>query len=156
MDAIERVRREIALAREHLNDDPRFSSNAVRIENRVVLAETLSEIFRRHSTAHWLDEFENAGVPAGPVLSVTEMHADPQALAREMIVATDHPVAGNVKTIGHPVKFSETPGGVTRAAPLMGQHTAEVLRELGYSEEEISSMAKSGTIMLSDEPAPGR
>ena len=136
-----------------LNDDPRFSSNAMRIENRVVLAETLSLVFLKHSTAHWLEAFEKAGVPAGPVLSITEMHADPQALAREMIVLTDHPVAGQVKTIGHPVKFSETPGGVKRPAPLMGQHTAEVLREIGYSESEIVAMAAAGVIKLADSPA---
>ena len=135
-----------------LNDDPRFSSNAMRIENRIVLAETLSLVFLKHSTAHWLEAFEKAGVPAGPVLSITEMHADPQALAREMIVSTDHPVAGQVKTIGHPVKFSETPGGVKRPAPLMGQHTAEVLREIGYSESEIVAMAAAGVIKLADSP----
>lgn len=137
---------------EELNDDPRFSSNAMRIENRVVLAETLSLVFLKHSTAHWLEAFEKAGVPAGPVLSITEMHADPQALARDMIVSTDHPVAGQVKTIGHPVKFSETPGGVKRPAPLMGQHTAEVLREIGYSESEIVAMAAAGVIKLADSP----
>jgi crotonobetainyl-CoA:carnitine CoA-transferase CaiB-like acyl-CoA transferase len=138
---------------EELNDDPRFSSNAMRIENRVVLAETLSLVFLKHSTAHWLEAFEKAGVPAGPVLSITDMHADPQALARDMIVSTDHPVAGQVKTIGHPVKFSETPGGVKRPAPLMGQHTAEVLREIGYSESEIVAMAAAGVIKLADSPA---
>ena len=138
---------------EELNDDPRFSSNAMRIENRVVLAETLSLVFLKHSTAHWLEAFEKAGVPAGPVLSITEMHADPQALARDMIVSTDHPVAGQVKTIGHPVKFSETPGGVKRPAPLMGQHTAEVLREIGYSESQIVAMAAAGVIKLADSPA---
>lgn len=137
---------------EELNDDPRFSSNAMRIENRVVLAETLSLVFLKHSTAHWLEAFEKAGVPAGPVLSITEMHADPQALARDMIVSTDHPVAGQVKTIGHPVKFSETPGGVKRPAPLMGQHTAEVLREIGYSESQIVAMAAAGVIKLADSP----
>jgi len=136
-----------------LNDDPRFSSNAMRIENRIVLAETLSLVFLKHSTAHWLEAFEKAGVPAGPVLSITEMHADPQALARDMIVSTDHPVAGQVKTIGHPVKFSETPGGVKRPAPLMGQHTAEVLREIGYSESQIVAMAAAGVIKLADSPA---
>ena len=136
-----------------LNDEPRFSSNAMRIENRIVLAETLSLVFLKHSTAHWLEAFEKAGVPAGPVLSITEMHADPQALARDMIVSTDHPVAGQVKTIGHPVKFSETPGGVKRPAPLMGQHTAEVLREIGYSESQIVAMAAAGVIKLADSPA---
>jgi len=138
---------------QELNDDPRFSSNAMRIENRVVLAETLSLVFLKHSTAHWLDAFEKAGVPAGPVLSITEMHADPQALARDMIVSTDHPIAGQVKTIGHPVKFSETPGGVKRPAPLMGQHTAEVLSEIGYSESEMALMAAAGVIKLADSPA---
>lgn len=138
---------------QELNDDPRFSSNAMRIENRVVLAETLSLVFLKHSTAHWLDAFEKAGVPAGPVMSITEMHADPQALARDMIVSTDHPIAGQVKTIGHPVKFSETPGGVKRPAPLMGQHTAEVLSEIGYSESEIALMAAAGVIKLANSPA---
>ncbi|MCH9808171.1 MAG: CoA transferase [Alphaproteobacteria bacterium] len=131
----------------YLNNDPRFESNAQRIQNRIVLAEILNEIFRTKPTRVWLDAFEEAGVPAGPVLSITEMHADPQAIHREMIVSTNHPVAGEVKTLGLPVKFSETPGGVRRPAPLKGQHTIEVLREIGYSGTEIDELVDSGAAM---------
>jgi crotonobetainyl-CoA:carnitine CoA-transferase CaiB-like acyl-CoA transferase len=76
------------------------------------------------------------------------MHADPQTLAREMIVETTHPTAGPVKAIGLPIKFSETPGGVQRPAPTFGQHTREVLRESGYSDAEIDRLAEQGAIQL--------
>lgn len=133
-----------------LNDDPRFSSNADRIQNRVALADVLNGILRRKTTSEWLAIFEDGGLPAGPVLSITEMHADPQALSRAMIVSTQHPVAGDVNTLGLPVKFSETPGGVTRPAPLMGQHTREILREAGYAEEEIRAMIEKGAAIAAD------
>ncbi len=74
-----------------------------------------------------INNSHQAGVPAGPVLSVGEMHADPQAKAREMVLHTQHPVAGEVTTIGLPVKFSATPGGVRAPAPLYGQYTRAVL-----------------------------
>jgi crotonobetainyl-CoA:carnitine CoA-transferase CaiB-like acyl-CoA transferase len=76
------------------------------------------------------------------------MHADPQALAREMIVETEHPTAGNVKAIGLPIKFSDTPGGVRRAAPLFGEDTREVLRGLGFSDAEIDQLAAEDAILL--------
>ena len=129
---------------EHLNEDPRFSSNAVRIQNREELAEVLNGMIRKRSTQEWLADFEKAGMPAGPVLSVTEMHEDPQALARDMIVETEHPIAGRVKTIGLPVKFSETPGGVHRPAPRLGEHTREVLGELGYTVGQIDELLEAG------------
>ncbi|MEO1542889.1 MAG: CoA transferase [Pseudomonadota bacterium] len=135
---------------EHLNEDPRFSSNAGRIQNRVVLADVLADDFKKKTTADWLAAFEAVGVPAGPVLSVTEMHRDPQTLARDMIVETTHPVVGDVKTIGLPVKFSKTPGGVTRAAPVMGQHTREVLAEVGYSPTQIDAMITSGEAIAAE------
>jgi len=71
------------------------------------------------------------GMPAGPVLSIQDMLADPQTRARDMVVATDHPTLGRVETLGAPVKLSATPASVTRAAPTLGQHTDEILRELG-------------------------
>jgi len=133
-----------------LNYEPRFSSNAVRIQNREALAEILNDIVRHKTTAEWLKIFEDGGVPAGPVLTITEMHADRQAIDREMIVSTKHPVAGEVKTIGHPVKYSKTPGGVQKPAPLLGQHTREVLREAGYSGEQIEAMIASGAAIAAD------
>jgi crotonobetainyl-CoA:carnitine CoA-transferase CaiB-like acyl-CoA transferase len=127
-----------------LKDDPRFTSNDKRMTNREILAATLSEVFRGKTTADWLVIMEAGGLPAGPVLSVTEMHQDAQALAREMIVETDHPVAGPVEAIGLPVKFHGTPGGVARPAPLLGQHTREVLAEAGYNEDQIRDMLATG------------
>lgn len=131
---------------EELNDDPRFCTNACRIRNLSALETILNERFRERTTEAWLTAFEEAGMPAGPVLSITEMHQDPQALAREMIVSTHHPVAGEVKTIGLPVKFSKTPGAVRRCAPLKGEHTVEVLREIGFDDTEIQKFLNDGAI----------
>jgi crotonobetainyl-CoA:carnitine CoA-transferase CaiB-like acyl-CoA transferase len=82
------------------------------------------------------------------VLDIAQMHADPQALAREMIVETTHPTAGPVKAIGLPIKFSETPGAVTRPAPVFGQHSREVLREIGNSDAEIDRLGEQGAIQM--------
>lgn len=77
--------------------------------------------------AHWLSELEKVGIPCGPVLNYDEVFTDPHILARDMYVATDHPRAGEFRTLGVPVKLSHTPGAVRRAAPTLGQHTDEVL-----------------------------
>ncbi len=109
-----------------LRDDPRFVNNGERMRNLSALVEALTPIFKRRSVAEWQRRLEEAGVPAGPVLDIAQMHSDPQALAREMIVQTAHPVAGPVKAIGLPIKFSETPGSVRRAAPLLYQQYPRV------------------------------
>lgn len=129
-----------------LNQDPRFANNAGRMGNLAALEEILNGIFRGRSSADWLAALEKAGVPAGPVLNVAQMHADPQTLARQMVVEVAHPTAGTVKTIGLPVKFSETPGGIRHAAPILGQHTSEVLAAHGFSDAEIAEMAAAGAI----------
>ena len=129
-----------------LNDDPRFATNNARMENLESLSETLTFRFRTKTTDEWLGLLETGGFPAGPVLSITDMHADPQARAREMIVETKHPLAGAVETIGLPVKFSETPGGVRRSAPQLGEHYAEILRQYDYSAEDINALIESGAL----------
>ncbi len=131
---------------EHLQQDPKFSANSDRMKNRLELEQQLNTILSQKNTADWLEVFEGGGLPAGPVLSITQMHQDPQTIAREMVPTVTHPVAGKVQTIGLPVKFSETPGGVKSPAPLLGQHTSEVLAELGYSESQIEAMLKAGSM----------
>jgi crotonobetainyl-CoA:carnitine CoA-transferase CaiB-like acyl-CoA transferase len=132
------------LGAQDLADDPRFSTNAGRMTHLEQLAPKLEEIFRTRRAADWLAELEAAGVPAGPVLTVQQMAADPQVVAREMIVETDHKVAGWTRALGLPVKFSATPGNVRYPAPVYGQHTADVLREIGFSEEQIVAMIEAG------------
>lgn len=139
-----------ALEAPELGYDPRFTNNAERMRNLPALNAALTPLFRRRSSAEWLRRLEEAGVPAGPVLNINQMHADPQTLAREMIVETAHPKAGRVRAIGLPIKFSDTPGDTRRAAPLLGQHTREVLRDHGFSDTQINQMAALGAIQMPD------
>ena len=136
------------LAAPELAEDPRFRTNPDRMAHLDELAVALTGHFRRRPSADWLGRLEAAGVPAGPVLDINQMHRDPQALARAMIVETEHPVAGPVKALGLPVKFSDSPGGGTRPAPLYGQHTGEVLLEYGFSAADIAALAASGAIAV--------
>jgi crotonobetainyl-CoA:carnitine CoA-transferase CaiB-like acyl-CoA transferase len=131
-----------------LAQDPRFADNPGRMQHLKELENALTAHFRRRSSAEWLRLLEKAGVPAGPVLDVKEMQANEQTRAREMIVATEHPSVGKVEAIGLPVKFSGTPGAVTRPAPRYGEHTGAVLREHGFSEDEIRRLAAEGAIHL--------
>lgn len=132
-----------------LDADARFSSNAQRARNLPALIEILNTYLARDSTQNWLIRMEAAQLPAGPVNDILQMHTDPQALARDMIVEVDHAVAGPVKTIGHPVKFSRTPASVTDAAPILGQHTREVLGEMGYTPAQIETLVQSQAVIAS-------
>jgi len=130
-----------------LGEDPRFTNNHGRITHRIELAKALAPIIRTRTSADWLSRLEAAGVPAGPVLDVAEMHRDPQTLARGMVTKAPHTKLGPVKTLGAPVKFSATPGGVTRGAPLLGEHTREVLEEYGYGDDEIDALICDGAVI---------
>lgn len=131
-----------------LETDPRFASNHDRMENLPALVSVLEGHFKERTTAQWLDLMEDGGLPAGPVLSITDMHRDPQAIARDMIVETEHPIAGTVKAIGTPVKFGTTPGGVHRSAPTLGQHGREILSEHGYSNDRIEALIKEKALIV--------
>jgi len=131
---------------EHLGDDERFLSNVDRMKNRSALIHELETVFTTRSTESWVQLLNDAGIPAGPILDVTQMHNDEQALARDMVTDVDHPLAGRVKTLGAPVKFHGTPGGVNRAAPTLGQHSLEVLVEIGYSQTEVQQLVDEGVV----------
>jgi len=130
-----------------LAEDPRFADNAARMAHLDELAAALTAVFRKRNTAEWLERLEAAKVPAGPVLDIAEMHADPQTLARRMVVEAPHAGLGPVKTLGLPVKFSETPGGIVAGAPLYGEHSREVLAEQGLSDAEIAALIDSGAVI---------
>jgi crotonobetainyl-CoA:carnitine CoA-transferase CaiB-like acyl-CoA transferase len=135
-----------AIDRDELIEDPRFVEPADRMNNLTELVATLEKTFLAKSSARWLEALEKAGVPAGPIYDMAQVYDDPQVQAREMVVEMDHPVAGRIKNIGIPVKLSETPGSVRRPAPTLGQHTDEVLADLGYSEAEVDRLRAEGVV----------
>ncbi len=127
-------------------DDPRFATNTARKQNLPALVELMNAVLGTRTRAEWLAAFDAAGVPAGPVHSIGEALSHPQTLAREMVVETQHPQAGPVHSIGCPIRFSGTPAAVTRPAPLLGEHTREVLREFDFDEAEIDALLEAGAV----------
>jgi crotonobetainyl-CoA:carnitine CoA-transferase CaiB-like acyl-CoA transferase len=127
-----------------LGRDPRFITGRDRMGNLDELIDLLNARFRQRTTAQWLERLEAAGIPSGPVLSIGDMLKHPQTVARDMVVAVDHPIAGRVETIGVPAKFSATPTEVSLPAPLFGQHTREVLSEAGFTSAEIEALFAEG------------
>ena len=130
-----------------LNDDPKFASNEARKRNLPELVEILNGYLRKDTTEAWLARMEKAKLPAGPINDILQMHDDPQTRAREMVLTLDHPRAGKVDTIGHPVKFSRTPASITRAAPLLGQHSREILREIGLDAARIEALIDTQAVI---------
>jgi crotonobetainyl-CoA:carnitine CoA-transferase CaiB-like acyl-CoA transferase len=130
-----------------LAEDVRFKTGRGRMDNLAALLGELAPRFKARTTDHWLTALGEVGVPAGPVLDVKAMHAHPQTLARDMVPSVDHPIAGRMQTLGLPVKFSATPGGVLAAAPTFGQHTRAVLQEIGYREDAIDALLASKAAM---------
>ncbi len=128
--------------------DARFLTNGDRMRNLAVLTPILAERLRSRPSADWVREFEAAGVPVGPVNKIGDMLADPQVAAREMVVEVEHARAGTVKTLGFPIKFSQTPGSITRGAPLLGEHTREILDSLGYSPAEVQALLAAGAVAV--------
>jgi crotonobetainyl-CoA:carnitine CoA-transferase CaiB-like acyl-CoA transferase len=108
-----------------LLSDPRFATQASRVQHNRELVALLQEKLHRIPSGHWLAALEEAAIPAGPVRYFDEVFEDPHMLARAMVVETEHPVTGRIRTLGVPVKLSETPGSVRRPAPRLGEHAAE-------------------------------
>jgi crotonobetainyl-CoA:carnitine CoA-transferase CaiB-like acyl-CoA transferase len=122
---------------EHLTDDPRFSVNPARVKNRAALLAVLEPVMKAKPSAHWIELFDKAGIPCGPIYTVDQVVSDPQVLARDMVTQVTHSDYGTISMLGFPIKFSETPGRIPSAPPTMGEHTDEVLRCLGMSDDEL-------------------
>ena len=126
--------------------DDRFASNTRRIAHRDELARLIEAEMMKQPVAFWLNEFEQAGVPCGPILDYEHALTTPQAIAREMTVDVEHPTLGKLRTLGTPIKMSETPLDPRRRGPMLGEHTDTVLADAGYSSDEIEQLRHAGAI----------
>lgn len=126
--------------------DVRFSADHLRVQHRDELASMINAVTAREPRAFWIERLDEAGVPCGPILDYEDALTTPQALAREMTVDVEHPTLGSLRTLGTPIKMSDTPLNPKRRAPLLGEHTDDVLRGAGYSEKEIGQLRLTGTV----------
>ena len=127
--------------------DPRYATNAKRVENRLELTRLLQEVFSKKPTREWVALLEAAGVPNGPINNVAQVFEEPQVRARGIRLKLDHPAAGKLDSVASPMRFSGTPLSFERAPPLLGQHTEEVLRGLlGKSEAELEKLRADGAV----------
>jgi crotonobetainyl-CoA:carnitine CoA-transferase CaiB-like acyl-CoA transferase len=126
--------------------DPRFASNSARMANVDALVAAMSAVLATRGNAEWIAALDAAGVPAGPVHSIGEALTHPQTLARGMVVEVDHPQAGATKALGCPIHFSKTPTRIDRPAPMLGEHSRELLREYRYTDAEIDAFVAAGVI----------
>jgi crotonobetainyl-CoA:carnitine CoA-transferase CaiB-like acyl-CoA transferase len=135
-----------ALGREDWISDPRFAGQLDRLRKRAELTAAVEEVLLAEDVAKWVDVLNEAGVPCGPVFDMAQVFADPQVAAREMHVELPHPEVGTFQTTGLPVKLSRTPGAIERRPPLHGEHTDEVLRECGVSDDEIAALRQTDAL----------
>lgn len=126
--------------------EPMFATNATRVEHREELARRIEAITVERRRVDWIERLEAEGIPCGPINTYAEVFADPQIRAREMVVATEHPALGPLRTLGTPLKLSKTPLDARRPAPMLGQHTDEVLSAAGFSAAEIDNLRASRAV----------
>jgi formyl-CoA transferase len=129
--------------RDDLARDPRFATNADRVANRFGLAGDLERMFATRPRAEWLAELGAGEVPCAPINSIAEVFADEQVRALGLVEDVPHPTAVNVKLVRSPIELSPEPASIRRAPPLLGEHTLEVLAELGYSKEEVQALVEN-------------
>ena len=139
-----------AIGRPELLERPEYENERQRVLNRYLLTRDIENVTSTRPRAHWLAVLEEAGVPCGPILNYAEVFNDPHIQARGMAQEMDHPVGGKVQVLGPAVKLSETPARLTRRSPLFGEHTAELMRELGYSDAEIQELSEAGAVVLGE------
>jgi|TARA_B100001971_G_C18259420_1_gene585276 crotonobetainyl-CoA:carnitine CoA-transferase CaiB-like acyl-CoA transferase len=135
------------IGRDDLLEDTKYQDNASRLINRLQLVDDLEKTLSKKSSKEWLKDLEKDGVPAGPIFDISEVWSNDQIKSREMDVTLEHPTAGKIRNIGLATKLSQTPGKIKTAAPLLGQHTKEILIEMGYTSEEIEEFISNETVI---------
>jgi crotonobetainyl-CoA:carnitine CoA-transferase CaiB-like acyl-CoA transferase len=141
------------LGLEHLLSDPRFETNALRLQNRAALSALIDAALADGTQNDWIARLNKAGVPSGRVQSLTEALNDPQVAAQDMILRVPHPGHGDVGMTGFPVKFSQSPLSVRHPSPRLGEHGAEILRGVGYSDDRIAALTAQGVLGTGHDPA---
>jgi formyl-CoA transferase/CoA:oxalate CoA-transferase len=131
---------------ESIGRDPRFATNSDRLHHRAELVSLLEQVFITRDAEFWLEQLRAADIPCGPINEVDETLNDPHLRARGMIVELPHPMVGLVRSLGNPVHLSDTPVSYRQPPPMLGQHTIQVLAELGYAEAEIERLAAAGAV----------
>jgi formyl-CoA transferase len=127
-------------------EDPRFRTNADRVRHRPIMVALIEEILAGRTADEWVEAMLSVGVPAGPVNTVDDVFRDPQVLARDMLLEVPHPRLGTVRMAGIPYKLGDTPATVRRHPPMLGEHTDEILSELGYTPEQRADLRRDGAI----------
>ena len=135
-----------AVGLENIKEDVKFSTNAKRVENRDEIVNIIANLIITKNGEDWLKILTDAGVPCGPINNLHDILNDPQILHRQMVLELTHPKAGKIKLTGVPIKLSDTPGEILTPPPVLGQHSKEILIELGYSDKNIDKMQKDGVI----------
>lgn len=131
----------------HIPEDPKFCNNQARVENRDELIKILSDILSTNTSNYWMDLFEGAPFPVGPINKMREVFEDPHVKHIGLVKTLDHPTGGNIRVVGPPVRYSEAANTARSAPPLLGQHTDEVLRDLlNYDETKINALRESSII----------
>ena len=130
----------------NIADDPKFSTNAKRVENKEELIKILNEILSKKTGKEWLEILNKAGIPCGPIYKLNDIFSDPHVLSRGMVSEIEHPKAGKIKLTGVPIKFKNSPGKIRLHPPLLGENNFEILEEIGYKKEEIEKFREEGVI----------
>ncbi|MCC7417907.1 MAG: CoA transferase [Acidobacteria bacterium] len=125
---------------------PAYGDNASRVGHREQLAAEIEAVLSQHPRRYWLDLLEANDIPCGPINDYAQVFADPQVAARQLVVETDHPSLGRIRSLGSPIKLSETPPVADRRAPMLGEHTDQILGEAGFAPAEIARLRETSIV----------